>query len=123
MLSFFLLHWMIINYRAQRVVTITILVVVVYVNLRVNRRKPVIWEISHVVNVELSCWPEAASLVHVCVSVVWCASYCTYDNMCPQPGHVADYLIADSPASSCHYGNLAILSGHHWQRQKRTHRY
>lgn len=43
--------------------------------------------------------------------------------MNPQPGHVSDHLIAESPASSCHYGNLAILSGHHWQRQKGTHRY
>lgn len=55
-----------------------------------------------------------------CQCGVW---YCTYDNMRPQSGHVADYLIADSPASSCHYGNLAILSGHHWQKQKRTQRY
>lgn len=60
----------------------------------------------------------------VLLACQWCSAwYCTYDNMRPQSGHVAGYLIADSPDSSCHYGNLAILSGHHWQRHKRTHRY
>lgn len=62
------------------------------------------------------CSVERRYLLYLaCASVVLRFSYCTYDNMRPQSGHVADYLKADSLAASCHYGNLAILSGHHWQ--------